>query len=529
MMRKTWILCLFALSVFASVLIPVGQIHASTSDVKVTLPTFKVTLNGHTVENQYRQYPLLVYRNITYIPMTWYDTRLLGLEAIWSPAAGLSIQQREVTSSYVAEKSGSRNAASYTAQIAKSAVTVNGKAIHNANETYPLLSFRNVTYFPLTWRFAHDEFGWEYKWNAVNGLSIASHNSRVQNVNLPAFALENDVTLFKGYYYFVEKTLTVNHIYRAPANKPSEKVKIYSYHHPDSRTDSDLIGPFSFEHRENSLWFTYRLGGGVMGSDYFVKIGEDGKANLVNLSGSEKDFRETPYGTVIIHQGASAFEGGNMYITPPGKDNNSKRLGDADVSYGVHVKINVGESRSPDPSTIVIGDEVYVMASHGYEDLNNIYKLNLKTNKSVEIIGESVSWFKIIGHTLYYVKDENNILYSSTLDGKNEIKLSEHQISWTDHIDGNLFYTTKVAANKFELYKVNPNGKDTLVLSTPVAHVQVINNRLVCQPSSNYGIIFVDESGSKLLEVAEPISRVLKSDEGVLLQSSRDSSIKFIR
>lgn len=49
-----------------------------------------------------------------------------------------------------------------------------GKCLDNSAEPYPLLNFRGVTYFPLTWRFAVEEFGWEYHFDAKNGLSIRS-------------------------------------------------------------------------------------------------------------------------------------------------------------------------------------------------------------------------------------------------------------------------------------------------------------------------------------------------------------------
>ena len=46
------------------------------ADVTVTLPSFPVTLNGVTIEQSQNQYPMLVYKDITYVPMTWADTRL---------------------------------------------------------------------------------------------------------------------------------------------------------------------------------------------------------------------------------------------------------------------------------------------------------------------------------------------------------------------------------------------------------------------------------------------------------------------
>jgi hypothetical protein len=72
---------------------PAGFIRAADRGVKVTLPDYAVSINGHAVDNELRQYPLLVYKGITYFPMTWYDTRLLGLEAIWSAGEGLHIKQ----------------------------------------------------------------------------------------------------------------------------------------------------------------------------------------------------------------------------------------------------------------------------------------------------------------------------------------------------------------------------------------------------------------------------------------------------
>ena len=36
------------------------------------------------------------------------------------------------------------------------------------------MEFREVTYFPLTWRFAVEEFGWEYRFDTDNGLTVSN-------------------------------------------------------------------------------------------------------------------------------------------------------------------------------------------------------------------------------------------------------------------------------------------------------------------------------------------------------------------
>jgi hypothetical protein len=515
-MRKKWTGFALAFSLCVSLLVPAGQIKAADASVKVTLPNFEVNLNGHTVESKYREYPLLVYRDITYFPMTWNDTRLLGLEAIWSPAAGLNIKQSQVTSSYVPYKSGSRNAATYFAKISSSAITVNGKVINNAKEQYPLLSFRNVTYFPLTWRFAHDEFGWDYKWKAASGLSITSRNPQLQTVGLPAYAAKNDVALFKGYYYFVETKSTSNHIYRAPVNQPSNKKEIYSYtFFEDFEWQPEKV---SFQIRDNMLWFTYHRGEGIMGHNEFVKIGDDGKTQVVYRG--YLDFRDTPYGSLIVNFG-SDNDYGNLFLQ---EGTNRKRVGDPEVNYAYHVTHN-GLT-----ATTVVGDYVYVLCQQTATGPNFIYKINLKTNKTDKIVGSRVSWFRIANNKLYYIKkDENNALYSSTLDGTNEMKLSEHAVSWFDSIDDNLVYTTKNKTNQFELYKVNSNEKDPLVWASPVASVQVLNGKIICQLAGSDGVVILDGSGRLLLKVADPIARVLTSDNGVLLQNSKNSSFEFIR
>lgn len=153
---------------------------ALAADVTVTLPTFPVTLNGVTMEQSKNQYPMLVYKDITYVPMTWADTRLLGLESNWTKQNGLVIgkastvqDQKTAQSSYQPYKSSAANKNSYQATTASGKITVNGKSITNSSEQYPLLVFRDVTYFPLTWRFAVNEFGWDYSFDQKKGLVVA--------------------------------------------------------------------------------------------------------------------------------------------------------------------------------------------------------------------------------------------------------------------------------------------------------------------------------------------------------------------
>lgn len=147
----------------------------AAEQVAVSLPGFSVTLNGQTASSAHSRYPFLVYKDITYFPMTFYDGRLLGLYTQWTGQAGLEIRKNDAPFyEYVREVTEEPNDLIQTAQIVQGPVRVNGTRIDNSKEPYPLLLFRDVTYFPLTWRFAVDEFGWQYAFDAENGLVITN-------------------------------------------------------------------------------------------------------------------------------------------------------------------------------------------------------------------------------------------------------------------------------------------------------------------------------------------------------------------
>lgn len=520
-MRNKLVSCLAVVSLCLSLLASTGVSVAAETSVRVTLPNFKVNLNGHTVDNQFREYPLLVYKDITYFPMTWYDSRLLGLEANWSPEKGLEIAEDQVTSSYMPYQTDHRNASSYNAGVPASAISINGKTIDNTKETYPLLSFRDVTYFPLTWRFAYDEFGWEYEWDASEGLTIHSHNPQLLTADLPADAGENDVALYKGYYYFAETTGTQNQIYRAPAQHPSDKDAIYSY---DIDTGYGLQKWVSFQIREDGLWFMYHVGGATMGHDVFVKVGDDGKAE-VRYNGY-LDFKNTPYGTLIVNMG-NPPSGGNLSLVPPGQQGLAgKAVGNSELLYGRHVTVSDSSiGVGGDESSTIIGDDVYVLGTsyspEHYDDLNKIYRINLKTNETTKIVNAEVHRFRIYDNKLFYVKDVDNALYASNLDGTGERKLSDNSVSWFEEIGGNVYYTTAIA-NKYELYRVDPNGNDPSVLKALLSSVQLVNGNIVCRldEKEDYGVVVLDALGNMLLAVTDPITRVLTSDGPILLSSS---------
>lgn len=157
---------------------PINDVLAKDNSVTITIPKFKVSVNEDVVDSTVMKYPMIVYNDITYFPLTWDWCRKLGLTSGYTKEEGLYIanytsQSQEILDAGNYQAAGSK----HTALIPTYPVFINGEQIDNSKETYPLINFRNITYFPLTWRFVVDEFGWEESWNNTSGFKLSTYGS----------------------------------------------------------------------------------------------------------------------------------------------------------------------------------------------------------------------------------------------------------------------------------------------------------------------------------------------------------------
>lgn len=145
-------------------------------NVNVNLPKFPVKINGVKMDYEKSKYPLIVYRDITYFPLTYKNSRFMGLTTDWDKYKRIFSVSRDPDSleDYSNYDQGFKNKNSYKASVPTFIVNVNENRIINSKEKYPLLVFRDVTYFPLTWRFCHDEFDLNYSFTNRDGLVISS-------------------------------------------------------------------------------------------------------------------------------------------------------------------------------------------------------------------------------------------------------------------------------------------------------------------------------------------------------------------
>lgn len=160
------------LAIVCCVMTVLGTVPTAEAAMRASVVTGKVTLNGQVIDNKTAEYPLLLYSNITYFPMTYHLSRFMGVSADWSDESkALDITVGGARTAYVAE-TGKKQSGSVSVTLPDYTIRINGAQINNKEEKYPIFNYKGITYFPLTWAYAVDSFGWSYRWDAVNGLHI---------------------------------------------------------------------------------------------------------------------------------------------------------------------------------------------------------------------------------------------------------------------------------------------------------------------------------------------------------------------
>ncbi|MCR8634406.1 copper amine oxidase N-terminal domain-containing protein [Paenibacillus radicis (ex Xue et al. 2023)] len=126
---------------------------------EVKFPSFKIMINNIHLNNGILRYPVLIYEGVTYFPMTWGFTQALGLDVRWDSEKGFAINKSNQAPKKLANEVAIISARHLYAKLPDFSIRVNNNEIDNDKEEYPILVFNDVTYFPMTWRFAVEELG----------------------------------------------------------------------------------------------------------------------------------------------------------------------------------------------------------------------------------------------------------------------------------------------------------------------------------------------------------------------------------
>ncbi len=178
---------------------------SADNKVSVQIPDYQVIIDDSLVYYADSLYPFLNYKGITYIPMTFEYARALNLTTGWLEGTAFMVAYNPCDDKLpVYETTANQK---YNTAVVPTGynIYVNGKKIDNAKSEYPLLNFRGVTYFPATWEYAVDNFGWK--------ISFENNTFKINTENNTAFRYEliekreNDAVLS---LYYDKETLQLD-------------------------------------------------------------------------------------------------------------------------------------------------------------------------------------------------------------------------------------------------------------------------------------------------------------------------------
>jgi len=433
-MRKRWKqILIVALALVVAAGIPAAAFGAQPGkSVSVRIPGFPVTVNGVRIDNTYAKYPFIVYNDITYFPMTYSGCRFLGLESEWKgKQEGLSVEKTGITAAWKPYKSTAVNCGSYKATVADFPVRVNGKPVDNGSLEYPLLSFRDITYFPMTWKFGVGEFGWDYSYNTKDGLVINSDNIKLEQKAL-ADALAKREYITQGHpgnvavtdkYIYYEDTK--GRIIQVALDSPEKRKTVYQLPVWSYGEGEYVASKLYVENGQ--AYLAYHQGGATMGSDWLFRLNDDGTAEeLQNSYWRVKIFGDKTF----TYWTGGAPGPGNLSMKAG--DGELRQLGDPDYLYGWAWTIDEDGSSggSGSDDVYLAGDDLYILAfkypiyssADGRKPnaTTGIHRVDINTGETVRVSDKKVLAFKMEGDFLYYHSD-GAFYRQSVKDGKEEL------------------------------------------------------------------------------------------------------------
>ncbi len=190
---------------------------AKSSSVKVQIAPFYTQINDISIYNSGVKYPLILYKDVTYIPLTYYLSIELGLVSGYDSDEGFYIVRDpsgvdetllpenpiDLFGGYAKNSYGKQ----YDAVIPDYPVYLCGRNINDINSEYPVLNFRDITYLPMTYEIAVDELNFNLRWSYEQySLYIDSYNGMNGGIYLTDMSEEKMnfqklVTVYREYLH----------------------------------------------------------------------------------------------------------------------------------------------------------------------------------------------------------------------------------------------------------------------------------------------------------------------------------------
>lgn len=127
------------------------------------------SLEGLSSDMSLCEYPAVMYKDIAYLPLTYYNCALLGLKLETEDNKVLIKQaERDFPAEYLKDQSGGKKE-KITVTACPFTINIFGKDY--SDEKYPALFYKNIVYLPLTWNVVEGIMHWDYSFGE-NGIEL---------------------------------------------------------------------------------------------------------------------------------------------------------------------------------------------------------------------------------------------------------------------------------------------------------------------------------------------------------------------
>ncbi len=214
----------------AALLCAIAPLTAVGASEVAQIPDYDIVLSNSSVYYWDSVYPFLNYKGVTYFPMTYDYCRAMNLATSWVEGDGLYIAYN-VTNGQVPIYETTKNTKNCEVVIPTYNIYINGRKIDNLNQEYPIFNFRGVTYFPMTYDYAVNEFAWTLGFDG-NALTVEAYRDTGVRIMVEE---EKDDSAVLCYEYTVKApieggfTYEIYNVYRRLDYKTGEITELADY------------------------------------------------------------------------------------------------------------------------------------------------------------------------------------------------------------------------------------------------------------------------------------------------------------
>ncbi|MGB3367192.1 MAG: M6 family metalloprotease domain-containing protein [Acidaminobacteraceae bacterium] len=182
---------IITLLIFIIMFLQVPSYALETFNLKVV--DTELEINDVIVEPGRSQFPILTYKEVIYLPMTWQNIQSLSIDVKFDSTNVFISKSQKIASGYVNGDEIQAFPESVNAVLPARKIYINNIILENDQEEYPLFEYKGVLYLPMSDRFAVKLLDLDLKFTKESGLKVNSdlEVAKVEELNSIDIQIEN--------------------------------------------------------------------------------------------------------------------------------------------------------------------------------------------------------------------------------------------------------------------------------------------------------------------------------------------------